>query len=240
LNLTLDIGNSLQKIAVFNKDEYAYSESFDCITEEILESVLQQFPITNSIVSTVAGVDAKLIDFLKKNTEYLHFSHETKLPITLLYESVETLGLDRIACAVGAAMLYPKKNVLSIQMGTCMVLDFVNNKMEYLGGSISPGLQMRYEVLQKKTKKLPLLKATEKHPNIWGNDTNSSINSGVISGLCFEIDGFINAYKERYLDLIVLLTGGDAICLQYSIKNTIFAVPNLVLKGLNEIIKYNV
>jgi type III pantothenate kinase len=217
-----------------------YRETFTLITKEVLESIFRQFEIKNSIVSSVAGLDLQVIDFLKENSNFVYYSHKTKLPITLLYKNTETLGLDRIANAVGAAASYPAKNVLSIQAGTCLVLDFVNKKREYLGGSISPGIQMRFEALHQKTKNLPLLSATEKRTNYYGNDTNSSINCGVIKGICYEIEGFIKDYKAQYKDLIVLITGGDAVYLQNSIKNTLFAAQNLVLKGLNEIIKYNV
>ena len=240
MNLTLDIGNTLQKIAVFNSDECVYCESFHLITTEILTSVFQQFPITNSTVSSVAGLDVQVVDFLKKYSHFIHYSYKTKIPITLLYQSAETLGLDRIANAVGTAASYPNQNVLSIQAGTCLVFDFVNKNNEYLGGSISPGIQMRFDALHNKTKNLPLLSAEVMQPNCYGNDTKSSINCGVIKGIGYEIDGFIEDYKTQFHDVIVLITGGDADFLQNSIKNTIFAAQNLVLKGLNEIIKYNV
>jgi type III pantothenate kinase len=157
-----------------------------------------------------------------------------------LYQSAETLGLDRIANAVGAAALYPAQNVLSIQVGTCLVCDVVNEKGEYLGGSISPGIKMRFEALNYNTKKLPLLREPYAPSYFLGTDTYSSIGSGVINGICFEIEGFIAHYQAHYAPLVVILTGGDALFLQNSIKNTIFAAPNVVLTGLNEIIKYNV
>jgi type III pantothenate kinase len=240
MNLALDIGNTLQKIAVFFHDECVFCKSFPVITEKILQSVFHQFSIQNSIVSSVAGLDEQVSGFLTANTQFLHYSHKTKLPITILYQSATTLGLDRIANAAGAAALFPEKNVLSIQAGTCIVLDFVNEKGEYIGGSISPGIQMRLESLHKKTKNLPLLSVVEHHPGILGNNTNSSIYCGVTNGVGYEIDGFIEAYKAQFDNLIVLLTGGDMAYMQKLIKNTIFAAPNLVLKGLHEIIKYNV
>jgi type III pantothenate kinase len=116
----------------------------------------------------------------------------------------------------------------------------VNNRCEYLGGSIAPGIQMRFDALHEKTKNLPLLRVPDNRAEIWGNNTYSSIYCGVINGVCYEIDGFIDNYKTRYTDLEILITGGDAAYLQKLIKNTIFAAPILVLKGLNEIIKYNV
>ena len=240
MNLLLDIGNTLQKIAVFYNDDCIYHNSFLIITKEIITSVFNQFSIQNSIISSVADVDVEVTAFLETHTNLIHYTAQTKVPITLLYKSVETLGLDRIANAVGVAASFSNRNVLSIQAGTCLVLDFVNEKNEYLGGSISPGLKMRFEALHEKTNKLPLLKNNSKQPHFLGKDTQESVLCGVINGICYEIDGFINDYKKEYQELIVVFSGGDASCLQKFIKNTIFAAPNIVLKGLNEIIKYNV
>jgi len=240
MNLTLDIGNSLHKIAVFSNDEIVYNQSYPLISEELLTSVIHKFPIEFSIISSVAEVDAHVIDFLALKTKMIPYSHQTPLPITVLYKSVETLGLDRIANAVGAAALFPNENVLSIQAGTCLVFDFVNAKGEYIGGSISPGMKMRFEILHKKTKNLPLLRAINCSRPFLGTNSEESILSGVINGMCCEMVGFIENYKANYENVVVLITGGDAPYLQKSIKNTIFAAPNLVLKGLHEIIKYNV
>jgi len=239
LNLILDIGNTLQKIAVFDSDESVYSQSFKKITKEILASFFEQFPVKKSILSSVADVDVQIVDFLQNNTKMIRFSYETKLPITILYKNPETLGLDRIANAVGAAALFANKNILSIQAGTCLVLDFVNENGEYLGGSISPGLKMRFEALHEKTKQLPLLKDLDDCINLMGTDTNSSIKCGVINGIKYEIEGYIKDYNAKYENLTILLTGGNANYLQKLIKNTIFAAPNVVMKGLNEIIKCN-
>ena len=239
MHLALDIGNTLQKIAVFNNDECVYCQSFPLITETTLVSVFHQFPIQKSIVSSVANLDAQVVNFLSTNTQQVHYSHKTKLPIVILYKSTDTLGLDRIANAVGAATLFPEQNVLAIQVGTCLVFDFVNEQREYLGGSISPGIQMRFEALHKKTKNLPYLYKKNSIPDFLGTSTNDSLSSGVINGIRHEIDGFVDDYKAKFCNLAVIITGGDAIYLQKSIKNTIFIAPNLVLQGLNEIIKYN-
>ncbi|MDR0207132.1 MAG: type III pantothenate kinase [Bacteroidales bacterium] len=240
MNLIIDIGNTLQKIAVFENDEIVYFNSFQIITDDILQSVFAQFEVSYSIISSVADTDANIVEYLKSRSTFIRYTPQTKLPITILYETPETLGLDRIAGAVGAAMLFTGKNVLSIQAGTCLVFDFVNDNKEYLGGSISPGLKMRFEALHEKTKKLPLINSLINIPRVLGTDTLSSLSSGVINGLCYEIDGFIENYKIKFKDIVVLISGGDAKFIQNSIKNTIFAAPNVVLKGLNEIIKYNV
>ena len=240
MNLAIDIGNTLQKIAVFDNDESVFYRSFPLITEDILLSILNQHQIKFSILSAVAELDLRVMDFLKTHTKMIRYSYQTKLPISILYKSVETLGLDRVANAVGAAALFPAQNVLSIQAGTCLVFDFVNENGEYLGGSISPGMNMRFEMLHQKTKNLPFIKATDTMPHFLGNDSVTSLSSGVINGICHEIDGFIDDYRTEFKNLSVLLTGGDATYIQKFIKNTIFAAPNVVLKGLNEIIKNNV
>jgi type III pantothenate kinase len=246
LNLVIDIGNTLQKIAVFNNDDCAYYQSFTVITKEIITPIINQYPIKYSIISSVAAVDIQVIDCLKANTTLIHYSQQTKLPIKILYKSENSLGLDRVANAVGATVMFPNRNVLSIQTGTCLVFDFVNEKSEYLGGSISPGIKMRFEALHKSTKNLPELHYSsfsspkQPLPNILGIDTNTSLSSGVINGICYEIEGFIAEYQTKFNDLVVIITGGDADFLRESIKNTIFAAPNLVMKGLHEIIKYNV
>jgi type III pantothenate kinase len=141
---------------------------------------------------------------------------------------------------VGAASLFPNRNLLSIQAGTCLVFDFVNEKGEYLGGSISPGMNLRFEALHEKTKNLPQLRVKDTPHWFLGATSEESIISGVMNGVRYEIDGFIEDYKVNFENIMVLLTGGDALCLQKLIKNTIFAAQNLVLIGLNEIIKYNV
>jgi type III pantothenate kinase len=240
LKLLIDIGNTLQKIAVVQNDDYLFCESYSCITIEVLLSIFSNYSIKYTIVSSVAAFDKQLLDFLTMNTKLIHYSHQTKLPISIKYKDAETLGLDRIANAVGAATIFPHTNVLSIQAGTCLVLDFVNDNNEYLGGSISPGIKMRFEALHEKTKKLPLITIPDIFPNFIEITTTGSLCSGIINGMCHEIDGFIEDYKSNFENLKILLTGGDASSLQKLIKNTIFAAPNLVLKGLNEIIKYNV
>ena len=241
MNLIIDIGNTLQKIAVFNNDDCVYSNSFPLITKEILVSIFERFSIQYSIISSVASVDEQVSAYLQIHTKLIQYSHQTKLPITILYKNIETLGLDRIANAVGAATLFHNQNVLSIQTGSCLVFDFVNENGEYLGGSIAPGMKMRLEVLYEKTKNLPLLSdPQQKNFHFLGRDTEESILCGVINGMRYEIDGFINDYKEHFKELKVIITGGDALFLQKFIKNTIFAVSNLVPIGLNEIIKYNV
>jgi type III pantothenate kinase len=167
------------------------------------------------------------------------FSAETKIPLKNLYRSVSTLGSDRIAASVGAYFLQPDKNFLVIDAGTCIKYNFTNAQNEYLGGGISPGIQMRLISLHEHTSKLPLVKLTEDPIDLIGENTEQSILSGVVNGVISEIDGIIDGYQNRFPGILVLLTGGDSEFLAKRLKNSIFAHQNLVLKGLNDILNYN-
>ena len=238
--LTIDIGNTLQKAAVFSGDGKML---FYCEKEHLsasdLAPLIEEYAIRHSIFSSVGEDAGELVIFLKESTDLLIFNHTTPLPIRLRYETPETLGLDRIANAVAANALFPNENVLSIQAGTCLVMDFVTKEGNYPGGSIAPGLEMRFSALHHYTKRLPLVGKEGERPLV-GASTETSIRSGVVNGLCHEIDGAVGCYREQYGDLRIILTGGNKNDLENSIKSTIFAAPNLVLYGLYKILIFNV
>ena len=209
------------------------------ISESDLHSLIEKYAIGHSVLSSVGEAADDLKAFLQETTNLLVFNHETSLPIRLCYETPETLGLDRIANAVAANALFPNENVLSIQVGTCLVMDFVTKEAEYLGGSIAPGLDMRFSALRHFTKRLPLVGKEGERPLV-GASTETSIRSGVFNGICNEIDGAIEQYRKRFGEVKVILTGGNKNDLENSIKNTIFAAPNSVLYGLYKILIFNV
>ncbi len=239
MNLIIDVGNTRVKAAVFEmntvKEVFVFKKS-RIISE--LKKIINKFSVSASIISSVAKISEikrqKIGDLLHP----IFLNSETKIPFQNLYKTPKTLGVDRIALASAAIEKYPKKNVLVIDAGTCITFDFINNEKEYLGGAISPGVSMRYKSLNTFTSKLPLLKPTEFN-NFIGIDTNSSIHSGVVNGVCREIDGVINQYKDEYQDLTVVLTGGDTYFLAKQLKSGIFAHPNFVLEGLHTILTYN-
>lgn len=238
--LTIDIGNTLQKAAVFSEDgKMLFFIEKEHLTESDLRALVEKYAIENSILSSVGETADDLKAFLKAATNLLVFNHTTPLPIRLRYETPETLGLDRIANAVAANELFPNENVLSIQAGTCLVMDFVTKEGDYLGGSIAPGLEMRFSSLRHYTKRLPLVGKEGDRPLV-GASTETSIRSGVFNGLCHEIDGAVGRYREQYGALRIILTGGNKNDLENSIKSTIFAAPNLVLYGLYKILIFNV
>lgn len=238
--LAIDIGNTLQKAAVFSEDgKMLFHNEKERLTESDLRSFIEQYAIGHSVLSSVGEDAAELVSFLEKETKLLVFNHHTPLPIRLCYETPETLGLDRIANAVAANALFPGENVLSIQAGTCLVMDFVTKDAEYLGGSISPGLEMRFSALHHYTKRLPLVGKEGAHPLV-GASTETSIRSGVVNGMADEIDGAAERYKAQFGNVKIILTGGNKNDLENSIKSTIFAAPNSVLYGLYKILIFNV
>lgn len=165
--------------------------------------------------------------------------HKTPVPINNRYLTPETLGFDRLAAAVGAATVYPGANVLAIDAGTAITYEFVDAQNNYRGGNISPGMEMRFRALHHFTGKLPMIES--KMPvSFLGNTTSEAIKAGVIEGMIFEIDGYINTLKKSHHDLKIIITGGDAIFFDKKLKNSIFVNLNLTLHGLNRILRHNV
>lgn len=228
------------KAAVFQNASLQYKLGFKRkYFFEKVEEILESFPdIRCSILSSVVKNTSEEEKFLDNRLKLFVLSPELKQPFINLYATPVTLGKDRIALVAAAVRNYPGKNVLVIDAGTCVTYDFKNKKEEYLGGAISPGLQMRFDAMHKFTGNLPLLSGTEE-VKLVGNSTQSSMNSGVVNGLAFEIDSFINAYKADNKDLTIILTGGDSQLLLKRLKNSIFANPNFLLEGLNYILEFN-
>lgn len=241
MNLIIDVGNTYVKLAVF-KDK-GLQEKQIVGTASLIKSVktiLNENPkINRAIISSVGKLKDSDVKKLKSLVDQvLVLDYKTQLPFKNLYKTPKTLGVDRIALVSAAAEQYPNKNILIIDAGTCVTYDFLNDKNEYLGGAISPGLRIRYQSLNNLTANLPLLKA-EIPSNIIGNSTENSIHSGVVKGMVKEMDGVIDEYENNYGDLTVILTGGDANFLSKQLKSGIFANSNFLLEGLNLILDYN-
>lgn len=240
MNLVIDVGNTLVKLGVFESGKLKFKKT--CIRNDFLHSlaeIAETFPsIQYTLVSSVGNLSEHQLLKLQERFSILQLDHQTEIPFVNKYETPKTLGVDRIALISAAADQYPGKNVLVIDAGTCITYDFLTSENEYLGGAISPGISMRYKSLNTFTEKLPLLEAN--NPNLLiGNSTTTSMHTGVINGVLYEIDGFIEAYKKKYNNLTVILTGGDTHFLRDSIKNDIFANSNFLLEGLNHILEYN-
>ena len=233
MNLIIDIGNTLVKYAVFKNNEVFIIKKSDDFDGRLVDKLLKNNDIQKIIVSSVCE---KVTINSEIHTVYL--SEKTNVPITVKYKTPNTLGKDRLAGVVAAAVLYPNKNVLVIDAGSCITMDYIDKNKVYFGGRISPGIEMRYNSLKKFTKNLPKLTINTSF-NLIGNDTNSSIVSGVQSGILAEVETIITDLRKENESLFVVVTGGDTIFFENTLKNSIFADPFLVLKGLNEILKYN-
>lgn len=241
MNLVIDTGNTFAKLYIFQNQKIVARERFERLDMFLLDKVFKEFLIEASIYSHVGNLDTEIIKYLKAHSNCLEFNHTTNIPVKNLYETKETLGLDRLAAVCGAQALFPRTNVLCIDMGTCVTYDFLNADAEYLGGAISPGLQMRFKAMNTFTAKLPLISPSGlQKERLIGNSTESSIRSGAFNGLMLEINGFIDAYQRIYPDLHCLICGGDASLFDTQLKNSIFARPDLVAEGLNTILNYNV
>ena len=239
MNLVIDIGNTNAKLATFKDNAIVAKQVFEY--DQLLLQ-LKKLNFTKGIVSNVGNADLEK-NILCDYPTIISMSSKLKLPIESSYSSMESVGNDRLANAVGAYVENPNANSLVIDAGTCLTYDFVNANNCYLGGAISPGLNMRFEALNTFTEKLPLLNKASKKLNLIGGDTNSSIVSGVVNGIQGEIINNIATYRSKYPLLTIFMTGGDTEFLQSIVgieKNGIFAHENLTLIGLNHILETNV
>ena len=234
-NFLIDIGNSACK-ALFSEgiilgDIYRHFGD-ECL--EFLESLLKDKSPDTIVVSSVREDNQELSAFLHtKCKKVIFLRSDIELPIKNLYDTPETLGADRIASAVAAQKLFPNKGITIFDFGTALTVDFVNIKGEYIGGNISLGLKTRFKSLNHFTKRLPLVENPMTISKI-GRSTHEAIQSGVVLGIIYEVEGYINENPEN----IIIFTGGDAIYFAEKMKNSIFVVHNLVLMGLSQIANY--
>ena len=236
--LCFDFGNTRLKIAFFQNAKLA--EVIVIENDEIatIGSVLEKFDAQKTILSSVINHNLEIETLLAQKTKFHKLSHLSKLPFTAPVGKPETIGADRLALSAAAVYFFPKQHNLVIGMGSCITYNFINADHEFLGGGISPGMEMRMRSLNQFTAKLPIVKPDGNLPLV-GYDTVTNILSGVVLGMAKEIDGFIDFYKERYGNFNVHLTGGDLVYLAPHLKNQIFADPELIFKGLYAISEVN-
>ena len=239
--LAIDVGNTRIKGAVYERNTLINQFVFSSVeVKNNIENILEKNPkITDLIVSSVGNENSIVFNSFSERISIHFVSHQDIFPFQNKYATPTTLGIDRMVLATGATLLFPKKNKLVIDAGTCVTYDFIDDENRYWGGAISPGLRLRYESLHQFTAKLPLL-TLEEPLNFIGNSTNQSIHSGVVNGLIHEIDGFIEQYKNKNENFTIILTGGDAEFLAKRLKNTIFANSNFLLESLNQFFQYKI
>ncbi|MFK7899557.1 MAG: type III pantothenate kinase [Cyclobacteriaceae bacterium] len=225
---TVDIGNTLVKVGSFEESVLKNVSIFGTVEEAILTLNKNA---KKTIISSVREINRAVI-----KGDLFFLTPDTPLPFSVNYTTPITLGNDRRALAAGAIKLFPQKTVLVIDIGTCITYDLITNKHEYLGGSISPGVSLRYKSMYSFTDKLPLLQPSSETVDLCGDSTTSCMHSGVMNGLLFEIEETIVAYRKKYPNIQIILTGGDSIYFEKQLKATIFAAPNLIHEGLCHIL----
>lgn len=238
-SLAVDIGNTFTKIAVFENDELLIVTQFEKVDTALVEGLIYEYGVDGIVVSTVKKKEsAEWVGNLGQGIPVHWFPANMTTGIINHYATPETLGADRLAGITGARHLYPETDNLVIGGGTCITYDWVDAPGNYFGGSISPGLNMRYRALNEYTGALPLINADESFDQSYGDSTTGAIRSGVQNGIKYELMGFIESYKKQGDKLNIILSGGDSIFFDTLLKNSIFAPcvkiePHLVLKGLN-------
>lgn len=236
--LCFDFGNTRLKCAVFRDRDFIEEKILSAADETSIQQLIDEYKPDRSILSSVINHPLEIENLLAKHTRFHKLGHTSKLPLTTPVGKPETIGADRLAICAAAVDLFPNRQNLAIGLGTCITYNYINNLHEFLGGSISPGMHMRFRAMHEQTALLPLITAEHNFPLV-GFDTKTNLLSGVILGMAKEIDGIIDAYALKYNNLNVLLTGGDMGFFVPHLKNKIFADPNLIYKGLYAISEYN-
>ena len=236
--LCFDFGNTRMKCAVFVDGVFRQEYVLEDDREETVKALLDLFRPDRTILSSVIRHNEGLEELLRSTTHFHKLDHHSKVPVTTPVGKPETIGSDRLALVVAAVTLFPGKNNLVIGLGSAITYNYVNKYREFIGGGISPGMEMRFKSLQTFTAKLPLIRADWNFP-LAGYDTRTNILSGVILGMAKEIDGIIEAYEEKYDNFNVLLSGGDSAYFTRRLKKKIFVDPYLIYKGLYAISEFN-
>ncbi len=238
MNIVIDQGNTSAKVAMYERRKLLASFIFKPLHLSKLAKLINEFSPSQGIFSSVADFHPDIVTFLnEKLNRLILLDDKIPMPITIKYETPQTLGRDRIASAVAAYTKYPDRNLLVIDAGTAITYDLIQAGGVYSGGNISPGMTIRFKALNNYTKRLPLLDENGDIPEV-GYNTETAIRTGVIGGILKEMNAYIDEFKIKYPDLLVFLTGGHSFYFETKLKKSIFADGNLVLDGLNEILNY--
>lgn len=239
MNLIIDIGNSTCKLAVFHQGEMIEVLRCSHHFQTELTMLCDKHPIRQGIISSVISLNDEIHSLIHSCPfPILEFNYKTPIPIKNLYQTPETLGMDRLAAVIAAQHIHPNRQILIIDAGTCITYDIIDELGQYHGGNISPGMEMRLKSLHTFTDKLPKVQANGEIPQ-YGYSTETAIRAGVIRGIEYEMSGYIRQLQKNYPELLVFLTGGNEFSFETNLKNTIFADGFLVLKGLNRILEHN-
>ncbi len=241
LILTIDIGNTRAKYAIFDGDKIISLSIFNPYSNDLKELIKEYPDIKKCIISSVGG---KVTECRKQlcDIETMVLSGDTRLPFTIDYDKNQ-VGSDRLAAIAATIVEKPEQNNLVIDIGTCITYDIITRDNIYKGGPISPGINLRFKTMNDYTEKLPLvdsyqLSASNYREDIICNSTKECLVSGVLNGILYEIEGFIRRFSNIYEMLNVFIIGGDNIFFENKLKNCIFADSNFTFKGLRYILNY--
>ena len=238
-NLVVDEGNTLCKIAVVDREELLCDVAMPDFDMMQASELAERYAVEQAIVASTRGGAERICEQLRsKVARVLHFTSQTEVPIAIDYTSRQTLGTDRIAVAVGVVCNMGIKDALVVDMGSAITFDIVENGA-FKGGNISLGVAMRFRALHEFTAALPLCKAIEP-TETFGSTTKEAIEQGVMQGILYEIEGYIERVLQKNRENSIIFCGGDAESFVNRIKNAIFAPRKLMFTGLNEILEYNV
>lgn len=248
MNLCVDQGNSRTKVALMTDEGKMINHFiYKTFSSADVERLFDLYPIDDSIISSVINIEPAIVNTLaRRSKHFVLFDHNTPVPIRNGYSTPETLGQDRLAAAVGAKTLCPEENLLIIDAGSAITYDFVSDEGEYCGGNIAPGFKMRFTMLHRMTKKLPLVEADENELiPLFGKNTRDAIAAGVIRGVAYEVKGYMRTLREKVPHFRTYLTGGHAPYILNNVRSSrtekreISYEKHLVLIGLNEILRFN-
>jgi len=236
--LAFDFGNTRLKAAVFSNGSFA--EEFTLVDDSLLtiELLLQKYKPSKSILASVINHDVKMESLLASHTRFHMVSNTSALNFTTAISKPETIGADRLCLIAAAVNLFPKQNNLIIGLGSCITYNFINQEHQFMGGSISPGMDMRFKAMHDYTSKLPLVQNESNFPFI-GYDTKTNLQSGVVYGIINEIEGFVEKYSQKYGNFNAVLTGGNADYFASQLKSKIFADTYFLFKGLYALSELN-
>ena len=238
-NLIVDEGNTLCKIAVVEGKEVLCETSAPAFDMAAAKGVVEEYGVKNAIVASTRGGAERISRELRQAvSRVLCFTSETEVPIAIDYASRHTLGTDRIAVAVGVVCEMGIEDALVIDMGSAITIDTIEGGA-FKGGNISPGVGMRFRALHEFTASLPLCGVAEPTEE-YGTSTVEAIEQGVMQGVLYEIEGYIERKTKKNAKKNVIFCGGDAESFVNRIKNAIFASRKLMFTGLNRILEYNV
>lgn len=238
ITLCFDFGNTRLKMGVFKENNLQEIVMIEKGDAEEIKGILHKYRPSRAILSSVINHDPVIEELMSEHCRFHRLGFDSMLNFTTPVGKPSTIGADRLALVAAAVNEFPGKNNLVIGLGTAITFNFVNRDRQFMGGSISPGMEMRFRSLQHFTARLPLVEKDWNFPLI-GYDTRTNILSGVILGMAHEIDGVIDDYSKKFRNFNVVLTGGDAPYFVYHLKNRIFADPNFIFKGLYAISEHN-